>query len=148
MSTAADTEANKQTVHALWNALSAMDWETLKSCLSDDVHYEDVPTEDPGARGPDNVVKRLAIAFDQLVDHQHTIHHLVCEGDVVFLDHTEVWTFKTGEKATNQFATMHEMKDGKVSKWSDYWDVSGFVGQFPAWFLEEMAKRTAADFSD
>ncbi len=24
---------------------------------------------------------------------------MACEGDVVFLDHTEVWTFKTGEKA-------------------------------------------------
>lgn len=138
---------NKQTVEKMWNALSAMDWETLKSCLSDDIHYEDVPTEDPGARGPENVVKRLGIAFDHLKGHQHTIHHLVCEGDVVFLDHTEVWTFKTGEKATNQFATIHEMKDGKVARWSDYWDVSGFVGQFPQWFLEEMAKSTAADFT-
>ncbi len=141
-------EANRKTVEKMWNALSAFDWETLKSCLADDVHYEDVPTEDPGARGRENVVKRLAIAFDQLIDHQHTIHHLVCEGDVVFLDHTEVWTFKTGEKATNQFATLHEMKDGKVAKWSDYWDVSGFIGQFPKWFLEDMAKHSQSDFTD
>ena len=141
-------EANRKTVETLWNALSAMDWETLTGCLSEDVHYEDVPTEDPGARGRENVVKRLGIAFNHLSDHEHTIHHLVCEGDVVFLDHTEVWTFKTGEKATNQFATLHEMKDGKVARWSDYWDVSGFVSQFPAWFLEEMAKSSAADFSD
>ncbi len=141
-------DANRKTVEKMWKALSAMDWETLKSCLSDDVHYEDVPTEDPGARGAENVVKRLAIAFDQLIDHEHMIHHLVCEGDVVFLDHTEVWTFKTGEKATNQFATLHEMKDGKVAKWSDYWDVSGFVGQFPKWFLEHMAKHSQSDFTD
>jgi ketosteroid isomerase-like protein len=140
--------ANRRTVETLWSALSAMDWETLKSCLAPDVHYEDVPTEDPGARGPENVVKRLAIAFDHLRDHQHTIHHLVCEGDVVFLDHTEVWTFKTGEQATNQFATLHEMRDGKVARWSDYWDVQGFVGQFPAWFLQELAKHGEADFSD
>ena len=139
-------ETNKQTVETMWKALSAMDWETLKSCLADDVHYEDVPTEDPGARGPDNVVKRLAIAFDQLIDHEHSVHHLVCEGDVVFLDHTETWTFKTGEKATNQFATLHEMKDGKVARWSDYWDVSGFVAQFPQWFVEEMAQRSQAEF--
>jgi limonene-1,2-epoxide hydrolase len=140
------SEANKQTVETLWNALSAMDWETLKSCLASDVHYEDVPTEDPGARGPENTVKRLAIAFDHLADHQHTIHHIVAEGDVVFLDHTEVWTFKTGEKASNRFATCHEMKDGKVVKWSDYWDVSSFVGQFPPSFLQEMAKGRASDF--
>lgn len=139
-------EANRETVERMWNALTAFDWETLKSCLSEDVHYEDVPTEDPGARGRENVVKRLGIAFNHLTDHQHTIHHLVCEGDVVFLDHTEVWTFKTGEKATNRFATLHEMKDGKVAKWSDYWDVSGFVSQFPSWFLEEMAKSHQADF--
>ena len=141
-------EGNRKTVETMWNALSAMDWETLKGCLHEDVHYEDVPTEDPGARGRENVVKRLRIAFDHLIDHQHTLHHMVCEGDVVFLDHTEVWTFKTGEKATNPFATLHEMKDGKVVKWSDYWDVSGFVGQFPAWFLEEMAKASQADFTD
>ena len=139
-------DANKQTVETMWKAVSAMDWGTVKSCLAEDVHYEDVPTEDPGARGPENVVKRLAIAFDQLVNHEHTVHHLVCEGDVVFLDHTEEWTFKTGEKATNQFATLHEMKDGKVAKWSDYWDVSGFVAQFPQWFVEEMARHSQAEF--
>ena len=141
-------EQNKKTVETMWTALSAMDWEAMKGCLAEDIHYEDVPTEDAGARGPENVVKRLAIAFDHLVDHQHTVHHLVADEDVVFLDHTEVWTFKSGEKATNQFATMHEMKDGKITKWSDYWDVSGFVGQFPQWFLEEMAKGTEDDFSD
>lgn len=139
-------ETNKQTVERLWAALSAMDWDTLRSCLCQDAFYEDVPTEDPGAHGPDNIVRRLAIAFDHLVDHQHSIHHIVAEGDVVFLDHTEVWTFRSGEKARNQFATLHEMRDGKVARWSDYWDVSGFVAQFPPWFLEEMAKHSAEDF--
>ena len=36
-------------------------------------------------------------------DDGHRVYlraEFVCEGDVVFLDHTEVWTFKTGEKAT------------------------------------------------
>lgn len=140
-------EQNRKTVETMWAALSAMDWETLKSCLSEEVFYEDVPTEDEGAHGRENVVKRLRIAFDQLSDHQHTVHHLACEGDVVFLDHTEIWTFKTGEKATNKFATMHEMKGGKISKWSDYWDVAGFVNQFPASFLEVMAKASEADFA-
>jgi ketosteroid isomerase-like protein len=141
-------QENRKTVETMWQALTDMDWEILKSCLHEDVFYEDVPTEDLGAQGPENVVKRLAIAFDHLVDHRHTIHHLACEGDVVFLDHTEGWTFKTGEKVEHTFATMHEMKDGKVVKWSDYWDVSKFVSQFPQWFLEEMARRSQADFSD
>jgi ketosteroid isomerase-like protein len=141
-------EENRRTVEKMWSALSAMDWETLKSCLAPHVHYEDVPSDDPGARGPENVVKRLAIAFDHLVDHQHTLHHMVCEGDLVFLDHTEVWTFKTGEKATNRFATFHALEDGRITQWSDYWDVGRFVAQFPQWFLEEMARHSADEFSD
>ena len=141
-------EENKKTVETLWQALSEMDWPTLKGCMMGDVFYEDVATEDAGAHGPDNVIKRLRIAFDHLVDHQHTIHHLVAEGDIVFLDHTEVWTFNTGETAINQFATVHEMKGAKVAKWSDYWDVSSFVAQFPKSFLEEMAKASEANFTD
>jgi ketosteroid isomerase-like protein len=140
-------EKNRETVERMWKALSAMDWPTLEACLAPDVFYEDVPTEDEGARGPANVVKRLRIAFDHLSDHRHEIHHMACEGDVVFLDHTEYWTFKTGETARNKFATMHEMKDGKIAKWSDYWDVQGFVGQFPASFLEVMAQASEADFA-
>ncbi len=138
---------NKKTVDAMWRALSAKDWPALEACLHPDVFYEDVPTEDLGARGPQNVVKRLSIAFDHLSNHKHTIHHLICEDDVVFLDHTEVWTFTSGEKATNRFATLHEMKDAKIIKWSDFWDMKKFVGQFPQWFLEEMAKHSEAEFS-
>jgi len=140
------TERNRATVERMWAALSARDWATLRECLHPDIHYRDVPTPDPGARGPDNVIKRLAIAFDQIVAHEHTIHHLACDGDTVLLDHTEVWTFKTGEKATNPFATVHEMKDGRIVLWSDYWDVNNFVSQFPAWFIEHMAKHTAEHF--
>ena len=142
------SEANKKVVETLWSALSAFDWETLKSCLAEDVHYGDVPTEDPGARGPENTVKRLAIAFDHVIEHRHTIHHIVAEGDVVMLDHTEGWTFKRGERVEHTFATLHELRDGKVVRWSDYWDVAGFVGQFPKWFLEVMAAHTASDFSN
>ena len=75
-------QENKKTVEKMWNALSAMDWETLKSCLHEDVHYEDVPTEDPGAHGPDNVVKRLGIAFDHLADHGHVLHHILRDAEV------------------------------------------------------------------
>ena len=141
-------EVNRKTVKTMWDALSAMDWKRLESCLHPEVHYEDVPTEDPGARGPENVVKRLRIAFDHLSDHRHAIHHMACDGDVVFLDHTEGWTFETREEVEHTFATLHLMKDGLIVRWSDYWDVGGFVGQFPQSFLKEMAKSNAADFGN
>ncbi len=140
-------EDHRKTVEKMWEALSRMDWETVKSCLHPEVHYQDVPTEDPGARGPENVVKRLRIAFDHLASQEQELRHLAADGDVVFLDHTETWVFKTGEKASHTFATMHEMRAGLISKWSDYWDVQKFVGQYPQWFLEEMARHSADEFS-
>lgn len=138
---------NKATVEKMWKALAAMDWDTLKGCMHPEIHYQDVPTDDPGSIGPENAVKRLGVAFEHLSKQEQTTHHIVAEGDVVFLDHTEKWTFKSGETCEHTFATMHEMKDGKVYKWSDYWDVNKFVGQFPDWFLEEMAKSHEADFA-
>ena len=142
------SETNKKKVEKMWLALSQMDWETLKGCLHPEVHYEDVPTDDPGAVGPENVVKRLGIAWDHLSKQEQILHHIAADGDVVFLDHTETWTFKSGEQVQHTFATMHEMKDGKIYRWRDYWDVQGFVGQFPPWFLEVMARGSAADFTD
>jgi len=139
-------EANKKTVEEMWQAMGRTDWAALKACLHPDVHYQDVPTDDPGAHGPENVVKRLRIAFDHLAKQEQVLHHMVAEGDVVFLDHTETWTFKTGEQVQHTFATMHELKDGKILLWSDYWDVQKFVSQFPPWFLQKMAESSAADF--
>ena len=139
-------EANLETIHRMWSALSAQDWETLTDCLDPEIQYEDVPTEDTGAIGPENTVRRLRIAFDHLVDHKHEIHHLAVDGDLAMLDHTETWTFKTGETAVNRFATVHEMRAGKIYRWSDIWDVNKFVSQFPGWFLEVMSAAHASDF--
>lgn len=141
-------QAHKKTVTTLWRALAEGDWETLKACLHPEIHYRDMPSDDPGAHGPENVVKRLSIAWDHLEKQEQTTHHMAAEGDVVFLDHTEKWTFNTGETCEHTFATMHEMKDGLVYRWHDYWDMNKFVSQFPGWFLEEMAKKSADDFSD
>jgi ketosteroid isomerase-like protein len=138
---------NKATVEKMWKALADMDWETLKSCLHKDIHYQDVPSDDPGAHGPENTVKRLGVAFEHLSKQEQITHHIAAEGDVVILDHTEKWTFKTGETAEHTFASVHEMKDGKIYRWSDYWDLNKFVSQFPDWFIEIMAKGTAEDFS-
>lgn len=146
MSDQTQSDQNKATVERMWTALSEFDFDTLKSCLHPDVHYEDVPTEDAGAIGPENVVARLSIAWDHISEQIQTTHRIAAEGDVVFLDHTEKWIFKTGESVEHRFATMHELEDGLIVKWSDFWDVNNFVGQFPQSFLEVMAANDGSDF--
>ena len=141
-------ESNRATVEKMWQALSDMDWQAMMSCMHPDIFYQDVPSDDPGAHGPENCVKRLKIAFNHLEKQEQTTHQLIVDESAACLEHTEKWTFKSGETAEHRFCTVHEFKDGLVSRWSDYWDINKFVGQFPEWFLEEMMKATADDFTD
>jgi ketosteroid isomerase-like protein len=140
--------SNKALVERMWQALGEMDWHAMKSCMHPDIHYRDVPSDDPGAFGPDNCVKRLQIAFNHLQKQEQVTHHIAADGDIVFLDHTETWTFTSGETASHTFASMHEIRDGLIYRWSDYWDMQKFVSQFPGWFIEKMVEASAADFSD
>ena len=139
---------NKELVLRLWKSLSDFDWDALKSCLHPEVHYRDAPSDDPGAHGPENVVKRLSIAWDHLERQEQSTHAIAAEGDLVFLEHTETWVFKTGETAGHTFVTVHEIRDGLVYRWTDYWDMNKFISQFPGWFLEEMARHSADEFTD
>ena len=93
------SNANKAIVGKMWRALSDMDWDAMKACMHPQIHYRDVPSDDPGAHGPENCVKCLQIAFKHLQqqEQEQVTHHIACEGDVVFLDHTETWTFTSGE---------------------------------------------------
>jgi limonene-1,2-epoxide hydrolase len=139
-------EENKRVVKRLWEALYAKDWDGVAACLTDDCHYEDVPAPDPGARGPANVVRRLRIGLDHVERFEHHFHRLVAEGDAVVFEHTEVWHFATGEVMRNPFVTIHEVQGGKISLWRDYWDLNTLMSAVPKWWIEAIAKHTAADF--
>jgi len=137
---------NKQVVEGLWTTLYTKDWEKLKTFLSEDAFYEDVPTEDPGAHGPDHIVARLRMGLDSVERFEHHFHRMVAEGDTVVLEHTEVWHFHTGEVVRNPFVTIHEVQGGKIKLWRDYWDLNTLMSSVPAWWIEDLAKRSAAEF--
>ena len=140
-------EENKRVVAELWACLYRKDWDGLAACLAPDAFYEDVPAPDPGARGPENVVKRLRIGLDPVVRFEHEIHRTVAEGDSVVVEHTETWHFETGEKMVNPFTTIHEVKGGKITLWRDYWDLNTMMGQMPKAMIERLAGFDASAFS-
>jgi limonene-1,2-epoxide hydrolase len=137
----------KACVGRLWSALYEKDWEGVRAELADDCFYEDVPAPDPGAHGPENVVRRLRIGLDHVARFEHEIHRTVAEGDSVLIEHTETWHFETGEKVVNPFVTVHEVKDGRVRLWRDYWDLQTMMNQAPQWWIEAIAKASEEDFS-
>ena len=141
------TEENKRLVARLWECLYRKDWTGLAACIAADGHYEDVPAPDAGARGPANVVKRLRVGLEPVARFEHEVHRVVAEGPSVIVEHTETWHFETGEKVVNHFVTVHELRDGKIRLWRDYWDLGAMMAQAPKWWIEQIARHSEAEWS-
>ena len=141
------TEENRKVVDTMWQALYRKDFDGVADCIAADGHYEDVPTPDPGATGPQNVVRRLRMGLDPGERFEHDTHLVVAEGDHVITEHTETWHFETGETIVNHFVTVHELRDGKIKLWRDYWDLGSMLAPAPKWWIERLAKFSETDFS-
>ncbi|MDJ0790055.1 MAG: limonene-1,2-epoxide hydrolase family protein [Myxococcota bacterium] len=140
-------EANKQVVADLWQAVYRKDWDAVAAAMAPDGHYEDVPAPDAGATGGANVVKRLRVGLDPVVRFEHHAHRIVAEGDTLIFEHTEVWHFETGESIRNDFVTVHEIEDGKIKLWRDYWDIGTLMAQAPAWWIERIGQHDESEWS-
>ncbi len=87
-------------VHGMWAALSNRDWDTLKTYLSDDCIYLDVPVGPAAAaRGPEDIVKRLKIGLEPLASYENFPGLMVDNGADVMYEHHEEWHWDTGESA-------------------------------------------------
>jgi limonene-1,2-epoxide hydrolase len=140
-------EENKQVVASMWDALYRKDFDGVAAHIAEKGHYEDVPAPDAGATGPDNVIKRLRVGLDPVVRFEHDIHRVVAEGSSVVVEHTETWHFETGESLTNHFVSMHEVVEGKITLWRDYWDINTMMAQAPQWWIERISKHDASEWS-
>src|SRR5690242_14814642 len=62
----------EDTVRGMWKALSARDWELVKTYLASDCIYFDVPVGPAAsARGPEDIEKRIRIAWDALSHYEN-----------------------------------------------------------------------------
>ena len=68
---------------------------------------------------------------------------IVVEGDTIVTEHVEHWAWPTGEKISFPFVSMHEIRDGKLVRWWDYWDLSTLMNAAPAWWVEHIMTESA-----
>ena len=135
-----DADPTKALVLSLWQALSERDWDAIPPLLSDDCIYFDVPVgPSMSARGGPDIVKRLQIGLQALTAYENHSGVLVSDGENVIYEHSETWTFDSGEVAVLPFCTVHKVRDGKITVWKDYWDYPTLQRQAPADWLERMA---------
>lgn len=133
------------TVLGLWQALSKRDFQTVQTFLSDDCIYLDMPVgPTAAARGPVDIVKRLKIGLEPLADYVNHDGLLVTNGADAMYEHSETWTWDSGEVAVLRFVTVHKVREengaGKVTLWKDYWDMGGLIAQAPPTFMEDLSK--------
>ena len=64
-----------------------------------------------------------------------------CDGDTVVTEHVEHWEWPTGETAALPFVSMQELRDGKIVRWWDYWDLGTLMNAAPAWWVEHIMTR-------
>lgn len=133
------TIAARDVVLGLWQALSRRDWDAVKTFLSDDCLYVDMPVPAASARGPEDIVTRLKLGLEPLAGYENYDGVLLSDGEDVMYEHSEKWTFQTGEQGVLRFVTVHRVVDGKVALWKDYWDMNSLVSFAPPSHFESLA---------
>ena len=134
------TRTPEQAVRGLWQLVAERDFDHLGDWVTDDCIYIDMPVGPTlAARGPVDIAKRLSIGLAGLASYTNHDGLLVADGDAVMYEHSETWTFDTGESFTLPFATVHRVRDGKVSLWKDYWDFGAIMNHAPAAWVEGLA---------
>jgi limonene-1,2-epoxide hydrolase len=131
-----DPTGPRATAAAFWAALYERDWDAIRSFFGPDSIYYDVPTGPSTAGvGPESIEARLRLGLEGLVGYEHR-PGVVAEGPdgTVVTEHTEVWTWESGETVALPFVSVQRIEDGIITLWKDYWDLGTLMDAAPpAW---------------
>jgi limonene-1,2-epoxide hydrolase len=129
-------EGNKALVREFWATLYRRDWDGLGRFFTEESEYTDVPSPaDDVARGPARIVARLRLGLERVSGYDHDLRLMVAEGDTVMTEHSETWHWHTGEQVTLPFVSVHELRDGAIVRWWDYWDLQTLMNAAPEWWI-------------
>jgi limonene-1,2-epoxide hydrolase len=136
-----DPQSNAELVLLFWDALRRRDFAEVGSYMSERGHYVDVPVIgiEEGAFGPAETEARLRLGLDALADYVLEDGPIVASGDMVVTEHAEEWTWSSGEHVRLPFTSVMEVRNGKVDRWWDYFDLSTLMNAAPAEWVESIA---------
>jgi limonene-1,2-epoxide hydrolase len=141
--TEVSTVAVEDVVTGLWRALSRRDWDAVKTFLAEDCLYVDMPVPALAARGPEDIVKRLKMGLEALAGYENHDGLLLFNGADVMYEHSETWTFTTGERGVLRFVTVHKVVpqngEAKIALWKDYYDLTTLTSFAPPNHFESLA---------
>jgi limonene-1,2-epoxide hydrolase len=130
---------NKARAVDFWTALYERDWDRIGTFFTEESQYTDVPSPaEDVAHGPSQIVARLRLGLERISGYEHDLRLMVAEGDAVVTEHSETWHWHTGEEVTLPFVSVHELRNGAIIRWWDYWDLQTLMNAAPDWWIEHI----------
>ena len=135
----ATAEDNRRAIKRFRDALYGQDYGALGECFWPDGEYTDAATPaDDVAHGPSEIAARLQLAFGRLDELSDELRLLVAGDDAVFTEHVEHWRWPSGETMALPVVSVHELRDARITRWWDYWDMQVLVDSAPQWWFEHV----------
>jgi limonene-1,2-epoxide hydrolase len=79
------------------------------------------------------------MGLEPLAGYENHDGVLVANGSDVIYEHSETWTFASGEQGVLRFVTVHRVEHGKITVWKDYWDMNSLISFAPPNHFEGLA---------
>ena len=112
------TRSADEAVRGLWRVLCEHDYDGVADWVSEDCIY---------------------FGWGDLAAYENNDGLLLADGADVMYEHSETWTFATGEVPHLPFVSVHRVRDGRVTLWKDYWDYNALTSAAPSAWLESLA---------
>jgi limonene-1,2-epoxide hydrolase len=119
----------EQVVRDFCAAASTRDPAVLRSFLSEDVVYHNIPM-DP-AVGIDAAMAVIDMFVNMCEALEFDVHHLASDGSTVLTERTDRFTIN-GTSAPLPVMGAFQVSDGKITAWRDYFDMAQVTAMFEA----------------
>ena len=120
---------SKQQVLAFIDAWNRLDYEAIYAAMTDDIFYHNIPMEPcVGIEAVKAFFEGSGMGSDGA---EWIVHHIVAEGDTVLTERTDKFRINGQWIAIRVMGTF-EMRDGRIAKWRDYFDLAEFQNQMAA----------------
>ena len=129
---------NRKLIEGFWEVLERRDFEGCGAYFADDGVYTDVPLDVVGATGPAEVAARLRLGLEPIERYVHHLGNIVASDDVVMTEHVEEWFWPTGEHVALPFVSVMELRDAKITRWWDYFNLATLLDGAPQWWLDHI----------
>lgn len=116
---------NQAVVQSLADAWGARDVEAIMGHFTDDIVYHNIPMEP--AEGP-AAVREVIEGFVGMAESIvfETLHE-VADGNLVMNERVDTFVIGGNPTAIKVMGTF-ELRDGKIARWRDYFDMSALTG--------------------